>query len=56
MATTRKNLDGDIIDFGHSIGLLLRRIRAASGSQGLSWTESAVMARLAKEGPATTAE
>ena len=43
-------------DFAMALGLLVRRIRAASTMHDLSWTESAVMARLAKEGPATTAE
>jgi DNA-binding MarR family transcriptional regulator len=52
----RKNLDMAVSDFGHAIGLLVRRVRAAGGSHGLSWTESAVMSRLAKDGPATTAE
>jgi DNA-binding MarR family transcriptional regulator len=45
-----------VCDFGHAIGLLVRRVRAAAASQELSWTESAVMARLAREGPATTAD
>ena len=48
--------DTAVNDFAQAIGLLVRRIRAASTMQDLSWTESAVMARLAKEGPATTAE
>jgi DNA-binding MarR family transcriptional regulator len=43
-------------DFAQAIGLLVRRIRAAStAGHDLSWTESSVMARLAKEGPTTTA-
>jgi len=48
--------DTAVNDFAQAIGLLVRRIRAASTMHDLSWTESAVMARLAKEGPATTAE
>jgi DNA-binding MarR family transcriptional regulator len=52
----RKTFDTAVIDFVQAIGLLVRRIRAASGSHELSWTESIVMARLAKDGPATTAE
>ena len=43
-------------DFAHALGLLLRRMRAAAASHELSWTESAVMARLARDGPATTAD
>jgi DNA-binding MarR family transcriptional regulator len=34
----------------------MRRVRAAAASHELSLTESAVMARLANDGPATTAE
>ena len=52
----RKTFDIAVIDFTQSIGLLVRRVRAASASHELSLTESAVMARLAKEGPATTAD
>ncbi len=52
----RKTFDTAVIDFVQAIGLLVRRIRAASGSHELSWTESFVMVRLAKDGPATTAE
>jgi DNA-binding MarR family transcriptional regulator len=52
----RKALDTAAIDFGHAIGLLVRRVRAAAASQELSLTEAAVMARLMKDGPATTAD
>jgi DNA-binding MarR family transcriptional regulator len=48
--------DVAVNEFAQAIGLLVRRIRAASTGHDLSWTESAVMARLSKEGPATTAE
>jgi DNA-binding MarR family transcriptional regulator len=48
--------DTAVNDFARAIGLLVRRIRAASTMDDLSWTESAVMARLSKEGPATTAD
>jgi DNA-binding MarR family transcriptional regulator len=48
--------DTTVNDFAQAIGLLVRRIRAASSMHDLSWMESAVMARLAKDGPATTAE
>jgi len=53
---SRKTLDTAVIDLMQSIGVLLRRARAASGSQELSLTEAFVMGRLAKDGPATTAE
>jgi len=52
----RTTLDTAVIDFIHSIGLLVRRVRAAAASHELSLTESAVMARLARDGPATTAD
>src|ERR1700722_10232743 len=52
----RKTIDTAVTEFVQAIGLLVRRIRAASGSHELSWTESFVIARLAKNGPATTAE
>ena len=52
----RKNFDTAVTDFGQAIGLLVRRVRAAAASHELSWTETAVMARLANEGPATTAD
>jgi DNA-binding MarR family transcriptional regulator len=52
----RTTLDTSVIDFAHAVGLLVRRVRAANASQELSWTESAVMSRLAAGGPATTAD
>ena len=52
----RKTLEIAVIDFTQAIGLLVRRMRAAAGSQELSLTEAVVMARLAKNGPATTAD
>jgi DNA-binding MarR family transcriptional regulator len=56
IAVPRKNLEIAVIDFTQSIGLLVRRVRAAAASHELSLTESAVMARLSKEGPATIAD
>ncbi len=44
------------MELTHAVGLLVRRVRAAAPSQELSLTEAAVMSRLAKDGPATTAE
>ena len=52
----RKTLDTAVVDLMQSIGVLLRRVRAASGSHELSLTEASVMGRLAKDGPATTAD
>ena len=52
----RKTFENEVIDFTQALGVLVRRVRAAAGSHELSLTESAVMARLAREGPATTAD
>lgn len=52
----RKSFDTAVTDFGHAIGLLVRRVRAAAAANELSMTESAVLGRLEREGPATTAE
>jgi DNA-binding MarR family transcriptional regulator len=53
---TGKKLDNAVIDLTQSIGLLVRRVRAAAASEELSWTQSLVMSRLAKDGPATVAD
>jgi DNA-binding MarR family transcriptional regulator len=50
------NFEIAVIDFIQAVGLLVRRVRAAAVSDGLSMTEALVMARLAREGPATTAD
>ena len=46
----------DVSDFARTIGRLTRRMRAAAAQHELSLTESAVLARLDRDGPATTAE
>lgn len=51
----RKSLELAVSDFIHAIGLLVRRVRAAAASHELSLTEAAVIGRLARDGPATTA-
>ena len=53
---TRKSLEASVIDLTQALGLLVRRIRAAAASHELSLTEAAVMARLDRDGPATTAD
>ena len=53
---TRKTLEISAIDLIQAVGLLMRRVRAAAASHERSLTEAAVMARLAKDGPATTAD
>ena len=52
----RKPLEISVSDFIQAIGLLVRRVRTASVSHELSLTEAAVMGRLEKNGPLTTAE
>jgi DNA-binding MarR family transcriptional regulator len=52
----RRTLAADVTDLTQAIGLLVRRIRAAAASHELSLTESAVIGRLAKQGPVTAAE
>jgi DNA-binding MarR family transcriptional regulator len=52
----RKAHDITIVDFGQSVGRLHRRIRSAAASHELSLTEGAVLVRLDKHGPATTAD
>ena len=52
----RKSFEAAVADLIQAVGLLVRRIRAAAASHELSMTESAVMARLAKSGPATIAD
>ena len=52
----RKPTEEAAADFIHAIGLLVRRVRAAAASHELSLTEAAVLTRLGKDGPATTAD
>ena len=56
MTMPRKTLEVAVTDLTQAIGLLVRRVRAAAASHELSLTESAVMKRLATDGPATTAD
>src|ERR1700691_2394887 len=51
-----KTFEIAVTDLIQAIGLLVRRVRAAAASHELSLTEAAVMSRLAKDGPATTAD
>lgn len=52
----QEQLNTAVNDLALAIGLLVRRMRAASASHDLSWTERAVLARLSREGPATVSE
>lgn len=49
-------LELDVMELTQAVGLLVRRMRAAAASHELSLTESAVLARLDRGGPATTAD
>jgi DNA-binding MarR family transcriptional regulator len=51
-----KRPEPGLVDFTQAIGLLVRRVRAAGQMHELSLAESAVLGRLEREGPATTAE
>jgi DNA-binding MarR family transcriptional regulator len=51
-----KRVEPGLLDFTQGIGLLVRRVRAAGRMHELSLAESAVLGRLEREGPATTAE
>lgn len=52
----KRNLETSVADLMQAVGLLVRRIRAAAASHELSLTESTVLGRLARQGPATTAD
>jgi len=51
-----KALEIAVTDFIQAIGLLVRRVRAATASHELSLTEAMLLGRLEREGPATTAD
>lgn len=52
----RPDLEHSLSELTQAIGLLLRRVRAATTTQELSLSESAVLGQLARSGPVTTAE
>jgi DNA-binding MarR family transcriptional regulator len=52
----RKLNDAAVNDFIQAVGQFVRRVRAASASHHLSWTQTSVLARLDRDGPATTAD
>lgn len=53
---SRRNLENAVADLTQAIGLLIRRLRAVGGTHELSWSQTMVMARLAKDGRVTTAD
>jgi DNA-binding MarR family transcriptional regulator len=52
----RTSIDAAVTDLARAVGLLVRRVRTTTDAEGLSMTESIVVARLAENGPTTTAE
>ena len=52
----RKPSETAVNDFVHSVGVLVRRVRAAAAPNELSLSENSVLGRLSREGPATTAD
>src|ERR1700691_3711760 len=54
----QKNSEVAVEDFAMSLGLLVRRVRAGTPPelQEFSWTQQAVLRRLEKHGPATSAD
>ena len=56
MRPVARTRDLDVSDFAQTLGRLVRHMRAAAAQHELSLTESAVLARLGRDGPATTAE
>jgi DNA-binding MarR family transcriptional regulator len=54
----QKSNEVAVEDFAMALGLLVRRIRAdtAPGLEEFSWTQQAVLRRLEKNGPATSAD
>jgi len=49
-------LDAAVVELSEAMGLLLRRIRSVGAPNELSLTETTVLTRLDKEGPATAAD
>jgi DNA-binding MarR family transcriptional regulator len=52
----RTDLERSLSELTQAVGLLMRRVRAATAAQELSLSETAVLGRLERGGPATTAE
>ena len=52
----RKSFEASVADLTQSLGLLIRRVRAAADTHEFSLTEASVLARLEQHGPLTTAE
>lgn len=50
------SLETAVAELSLAIGQLLRRVRAASNPDELTWSQTVALARLAKAGPMTTAD
>jgi DNA-binding MarR family transcriptional regulator len=53
---TSRSLETAITELSLAIGQLLRRLRAESNPDGLTWSQTVALARLEKAGPMTTAD
>ncbi|HZY99701.1 MAG TPA: MarR family transcriptional regulator [Candidatus Baltobacteraceae bacterium] len=56
IASADASIEAAVEELLRATGQLLRRLRAESSGDDLTWTQTAVLGRLAKEGPATTAD
>jgi DNA-binding MarR family transcriptional regulator len=54
----QKNLDSDTSELALALGLLIRKIRSSAPPEqrDFSWTQRAILTRLDREGPMTTAD
>ena len=50
------NFEAEVATLMHAVGLLARRVRAAVASHDLSLSQTMVMARIAKDGPAAASD
>lgn len=53
---TESSFNLAVFELADTVGMLVRMMRMAGASRELSWSEAAVLKRLAVEGPRTTAE
>jgi DNA-binding MarR family transcriptional regulator len=53
---SENSFDNDVTNLIIAMSLLRRRVREVVSSKELSWTQMAVLARLAKEGPSITSD
>lgn len=49
-------LETAVTELSLAVGLLLRRLRAETSADGLTWSQTVVLARLERSGPTTTAD